>query len=82
MRLQIFIPEKNLKQAVIIFNLIGSVLKKEGKHYSHIILKECKPTKKQKKLVRYIIDDLNFSTDKFEKSVKDRLSILMSSSFC
>ena len=48
--------------------LIDSVSRK-GKHcYSQVFLEECKYTVKEKRMTKYITDDMNFSSD-FDREV-------------
>ena len=46
---------------------INSVLKKNKSYYLQVFLKEVKYIEKEKKVIRYIIDDLQFSSNDFDK---------------
>ena len=46
---------------------INSVLKKNKSYYLQVFLKEVKYIEKEKKMIRYIIYDIQFSSDDFDK---------------
>ena len=52
--------------------LIDFVLKKDENYYLQVFLKECKYIEKEKKIIRYIIDDLEISSDYSEKKNSDK----------
>ena len=52
---------------------VDFVLKKDENYYPQVILKECKYTKREKKMIRYITYDLKIS---FDDSDKENLKII------
>ena len=52
--------------------LIDFVLKKDENYYLQVFLKECKYIEREKKIIRYIIDDLEISSDYSEKKNSDK----------
>ena len=52
--------------------LIDFVLKKDENYYLQVFLKECKYIEKEKKIIRYIIDDLEISSDYSDKKNSDK----------
>ena len=57
------IPEVVSNCVCLAVILIDFVLKKEKNYYPQAFLKECKHTEKEKKVIRYITDHLNNSSD-------------------
>ena len=57
------IPEVVSNCVCLAVILIDFVLKKEKNYYPQAFLKECKHIEKEKKVIRYITDDLNNSSD-------------------
>ena len=75
MRLQIFIakeiPEAGSSYICWQVTLIGFVLKKDENFYPEVFLKECKYIEKEKKVIRYITEDLKFLCDDFNEFDED-----------
>ena len=57
--------------------LINFVIKKDENYYPQVFLEECKYIGKEKKVIRYITDDLSFFNDDSDKSDKEQLRIII-----
>ena len=75
MRLQIFIVNTiyEVSSNYICWSviLIHSVLKKDKIVFLQVFLKNCKYMEKEKKIIRYVTNDLKFSSDDSDESDKE-----------
>ena len=75
MRLQIFIVnaiyEASSNYICWLVILIHSILKKDENVFLQVFLEECKYMEKEKKTIRYVTDDLKFSSDDSDESDKE-----------
>ena len=62
-------PKAGFNYACLIVILIDFVLKKDEQFYPQAFLKECKYIEKEKRLIRFITDDLEVFSDDSEKGI-------------
>ena len=71
------IPEAGCNYMCWSVLVIDSALKKDENYYLQVLLKECKYTEKEKKVIRYITDDTKFSSEYSMNLMRNKLRLSM-----